>query len=186
MDREFYTRVTSVVGAFSGFHKIPKNVLESAQDRGIQVHAICDGIIKDLATEADADEVLKGYVKSFMYWLKDYQPDVLTPDRFYDDELRLTGMCDCLIAKDDGTYTLIDFKTSAREGKGWALQGSAYKHMALIAGYNVTKIQFVKLCKIGNVPLVYTYEDNWDTFKKCLDVYRYFENSEPEIDLEYL
>jgi len=183
MDRDNYTRVTDVLYPFSGLHKVPEHILKAASERGTKVHDACEGIMKGFY--ANVDESIGGYIHSFKQW-EDETIDTIFPDRFYCDDLKITGKCDCLIPQGSG-FTLIDFKTSARESKSWVLQGSAYAYLASKYNYPITSIQFVKLSKEGRAPTVYTYEHNFPMFLKCLETYRFFfENQEQEIALDYL
>ena len=69
---------------------------------------------------------------------------------------------------------IVDLKTSAKPSKTWPLQGSAYAYLARQAGYNISGIHFLHLQRDGYKPDLYVYEDNFDLFKKCLDIYNYF------------
>jgi len=118
------------------------------------------------------EQKLDGYVTSFKKWLpKQFIP---RPDRFYCDEFRLTGECDA-IYKENGGLVLVDIKTPIKESKTWRLQGSAYSYLAKKAGYDIKRIEFIKLDKNGSAPQVYVYEEDMTLFLKCLEIYRYFD-----------
>ena len=85
----------------------------------------------------------------------------------------ITGQVDMIIETPKGAV-ILDLKTSAKESKTWPLQGSAYAYMARKAGYDIRGIQFLHLNKFGTEPNLIEYEDNFDLFKKCFDVYQYF------------
>lgn len=78
-----------------------------------------------------------------------------------------------IIETPDGA-AIVDLKTSAKPSKTWPLQGSAYAYMARKKGYNIQEIQFLHLNKHGDKPTIFKYEDSFETFKKCLDVFNYF------------
>ena len=94
-------------------------------------------------------------------------------ERFYCDELKITGKVDLIIDSPMGAI-IIDYKTSYKPSKTWPIQGSAYAYLARKAGYSIAGIQFVHLNKHGMKPDLYDYPDKFDVFRKCLDVYDYF------------
>jgi len=165
-----YTRVTDVLFPLSGLKNIPPDILKNAAERGTKVHEFCDAIMQDLGF-FPCDQKIGKYIESFMKWLsKEFIP---RPDRFYCDELRLTGECDA-IYRDEGGLVLVDIKTPVNESKTWMLQGSAYSYLAKKAGYDIKRIEFVQLSKDGKEPKVYVYDADMTLFIKCLEIYRYF------------
>jgi hypothetical protein len=177
-----YIRVTSVLYPFSGLSKVDPEVLRKAAERGSQVHAICDAMIGQMGIDR-IDPSLEGYIESFKKWLPKVFLD--KPPRFFCDTYGLTGECDA-IYEDENGLVLVDFKTPVKEGKTWPLQTSAYAYLARLAGYDIQRVEAVKLCKNGNAATVYTYEEDMDTFLSCLDLYkRFFRQKEEEniIDL---
>jgi len=181
MERPEYDRVTSILAPFSGLSRISPAVLENAANRGTRVHIAIDSIINGIG--CDIDEDISGYVESFEKWRGD-KVFIPNPKRFYDDEHMLTGEADAI----HGT-TLVDFKTSAREGSTWVHQGSAYTKMAQDAGYKLDTIEFVQLRKDGKIAKSYFYDYNFDEFLKLKEVYdKYFKTkkTQEEIDYEYI
>lgn len=81
-----------------------------------------------------------------------------------------------IIDTPDGAV-IIDYKTSYQPSKTWPIQGSAYAYLARKAGYDITGIRFVHLSKHGLKPDLYDYEDCFELFNSCLDVYNYFYRS---------
>ncbi len=167
-----YTRVTDVLYPFSGLRSVPKEILRAAADRGSRVHEYIDAKLAFLGIP-HLDPELAGYMQSFATWQQPSMQFMDKPERFYDDALMLTGECDS-IYRDEHGITLVDFKTPMKEGKTWRLQGSAYSYMARRRGIHVDRIEFVKLSKLGAPAQSYFYEEDFDTFLKCLDVYRLF------------
>jgi len=164
--------------------KIDPFILKNASDRGIRVHCICDCIILQLPTD-QIDSSHQGYVESFKKW-KEGKKFLIKPERFYDDELQITGEIDGIYEK-DGEVTLFDLKTSASEGKTWNLQGSAYAYLARKSGFKIDRVEFIKLCKKGTAAKVYIYDEDMNSFLMCLSVYRkFFKNSKEEVDLDYM
>ena len=173
-DNSEYARVTSVLSPFSGLDKVPPAILKNAGRRGTKVHEICESIIKGLGDWGNDDET-KPYVHGFrMWWDSEPRKVLAIEQRFYDKELMITGAVDIILDNGDGTASIIDLKTSAKESKTWPLQGSAYAHMARQHGYNVTRILFVHLNKHGIYPGLCNYDDQFETFHACLMVYNYF------------
>lgn len=179
-----YIRVTDVLYPFSGLQSVDPYILRNAADRGTKVHEICSALIDDLGV-LEFGTNLDGYIESFKKW-KNGKKFITKPDRFYCDEYHITGECDALYKNENG-FTLVDFKTPAREGRTWPLQGSAYSYLAKKSGYNVTQIEFVKLAKDGSEPKVYIYQENFPLFLKCLELYKvFFKNVSTENTLNYL
>lgn len=175
-----YDRVTSVLYPFSGLSKIDKSILKNACDRGTRVHEICDAIMEGIGFEYDQ---FGGYYDSFNLWAnKDF---LVKPDRFFCNDYKITGEIDG-IYRDGKGLVLFDIKTPYREGKTWKLQASAYAYLARKHGYNITRVEVVKLNKEGKLPTVYTYKEDFKKFVCCLDVYREFFSKENETPLEYL
>jgi len=178
---EKYTRITSILAPFSGLSRISPAVLENAANRGTRVHVAIDSIINGIGF--DLDEEIAGYVESFEKWRGD-KVFIPNPKRFYNDEHMITGEADAIYAT-----TLVDFKTSAKEGSCWVHQGSAYCKMAHDAGYKIDKIEFVQLRKDGKVAKSYFYEYNFEEFLRLKNVYdKYFKTkqTQEEMDYEYI
>lgn len=176
-----HDRVTAVLSPFSGLNRVPPAILANAQDRGTKVHeyfeSFCENIWQVVPSE------YQGYITSLEQWTKD-KKFLDKPSRWYCDELLLSGECDGLYPNETG-YTLFDIKTPLKESKTWKLQGSAYSYLGKKAGFKITKIEFIKLSKDGSAPEIFTYEEDFDSFKKCLDVYRMFFKSEKDL-FEYI
>ncbi len=176
-----YDRITSVLSAFTGFDRIPVHILEAAGERGTLVHQYVSALIRNVGLFGVKEE-LNGYIESFKLWKP--ESNMIIPERMYEEDLLITGEMDCLY-EIDGGYCLVDFKTSLKEGSTWNLQGSAYAHLCRNNGFDVKRIEFVKLSKDGKSPKVYTYRENFDLFIKCLDVYRaFFKDRKDLVDYE--
>lgn len=180
-----YTRVTSVLSPFSGFNLIPAFILKNAAERGTIVHQACTAIMDDIGVP-DLDEKYEGYIKSFQKWNigKKY---VDRPPRMYCDKYMITGEVDAIYEDEDG-LVLVDFKTPLKESKTWPNQGSAYSYLLKVMGYDIKKIEFVKLCKNGNEPKVYVYQEDFYSFLEMLHVYNKFfkDLKKEEIEIDYL
>jgi CRISPR/Cas system-associated exonuclease Cas4 (RecB family) len=143
-----YTRVTEVLAPFSGMDKIPAQILQRAAERGTKVHEICDAIISGMGCP-EIPENLQGYIRSFQQW--GYRDFIVKPNRFYCDDLHITGECDA-IYQDGKGLVLVDFKTSVKESKTWVLQGAAYAYLARKSGYDIQRVEFIRLVKDGIYP----------------------------------
>lgn len=171
--RDDYTRVSTVLYPYSGLQHIDSTVLARAANRGTKVHNICEGILRGIG-EHGGDEETEPYMKSFHQW---YDPgmEVLEVERrFWDDELKITGQCDAIIEEEDGTLSIIDFKTSYRPSLTWPVQGAAYAYLASLEGIKISTIKFVHLLRTGKAAKVYEYPINPDMFLSCVKVHKYF------------
>ncbi len=169
-DMDKYTRVTDALYPLSGLNKIDPVVLKNAADRGTRVHEVCAVLMDNLGL-LELDESISGYIKSYEGWANGKK--FIRPPRFFCDEHMITGECDALY-QDNGEWVLVDLKTPLNESKTWMLQGSAYSYLAKKTGYDIKRIEFVKLSKVGKPAKVYVYEEKFDLYLKCLEVYRYF------------
>lgn len=181
--KEGYLRVTAMLSPFSGLQNVPEYVLENAKERGIAVHQTILAIESGIGGD-EPNEAIRGYISSYQQWANG-KAFLECPNRFYDDSLMLTGEIDA-IYKDGDDFIIVDYKTPVRESKTWAMQATAYSYLAKQSGYNVKRVEFVKLDKTGKEPKVFCYEEDMEMFHKILDTYRYFfGNKGQEIDLDY-
>lgn len=171
-DRENYTRVTSTLWQFSGLDKINPEVLAHAADRGTRVHNICEGIVNGFG-ELGVDDETWGYVESFKKWWEIGHDVLLVEERFWDDELEITGQVDFIINTEDG-LAVVDLKTSSRPSKTWQIQGCAYAYLAKKAGYDIKNIIFVHLNKHGKAAKLFEYPVDDSFFLAVLRVWTHF------------
>ena len=182
-DLSKYTRVTDVLFPLSGLKNIDPQILKNAAERGTKVHEICDAIISDMGMPSIDGQII-GYINSFNQWMPKHF--IEKPERFFCDDYMISGECDGIYEDEEG-LVLVDLKTPANESKTWKLQGSAYSYLAKKAGYNISRIEFVKLSKEGKAPKVFSYVEDFDLFLKCLEVYRYFYKKGEEVNpLDYI
>ncbi len=182
--KDNYTRVTSILYPFSGLSKVDPHILKNAADRGTKVHEICDALMNELGI-FEMDDNISGYITSFSSWLTG-KTFIKKPDRFYCDKLMITGEVDG-IYKEGKDLVLFDIKTPVKESQTWELQGSAYSYLAKLAGYDIKRIEFIKLDKKGNEPVVFTYKENMELFLKCYDLYKiFFKNMDKQNPCELL
>jgi hypothetical protein len=181
-----YQRVTDILSPQSGYGSVPVKILKAACDRGTRVHDAIENYFKGLGLWHDdewPEEV--AYIESFEKFWQEWDFTALE-NRFYCDELMITGKCD-LIIKHEGKPILVDWKTSAAVNPTWQYQGAAYKHLA--KDYGIEEVWFVKLSKTGEYPEVvkFTAEQcNRDIaiFRKCIEIYHAFHAKKKQINYE--
>ncbi len=174
--RENYVRVTEVLSPFSGLQHVDSEVLAHAAERGTKVHKICEGIVAGIGEVGVEDETW-GYVESFKKWWGTGIDVVAMEQRFWDDELELTGQVDFIIKTDYG-LAIVDIKTSSKPSKSWEAQGSAYAFLAKKSGYKIKKIYFLHLNKHGKEPKIYEYPVDDSFFLAVLRTYLHFFHKE--------
>ncbi len=170
--RENYLRVTQVLYPFSGLQTIDPDVVAYAAERGTRVHKICEGIVLGLGDVGVDDEVW-GYVESFKKWWATGIDVVKMEERFWDDELCITGQVDFIINTPDG-LAIADMKTSSSPSKTWEAQGCAYAYLAKNAGYDIKKVFFIHLNKHGKPPKIFEYPVDDSFFLAILRTYKHF------------
>jgi hypothetical protein len=182
-----HTRVSDILYPFTDLREIEPAVLKNAANRGTVVHTFIDSMLADTGL-IGIDAAIKKYapemehysmekakvmraIESFSHWYPG-KKFIEKPARFFCDEHLITGECDGVYEASDG-LVLVDYKTPASESKSWLLQGSAYSYMARQAGYDIKRIEFVKLSKSGAEPRVFTYVEDFPLFLAHLRVYNY-------------
>jgi hypothetical protein len=170
--RETYTRVTSILYPFSGLEKIDAEIVARAADRGTKVHKICEGIIQGFG-ELDVDDETRPYVESFKQWWEKGQEVIAIEERFWDDELHITGQLDLIIKTSEG-LAIVDLKTSSKPSPTWEAQGSAYAYLAKKAGYDIQKIYFLHLLRTGKEARIYEYPIDDSFFFAIYRVWKHF------------
>lgn len=158
MDRDNYLTVTQVLGPFTGMDKIPKDILAKASHRGDMVHKYCEAYLCGIEPSMIEDD-FKGYYESFLRYQESndlISKKLILEKRYYCDSLGLSGKMDLLVKNNDG-YSLIDWKTSAKEQCSWLPQGCAYAYLCKKNDININHIMFIQLSKIGQEPKVFDY-----------------------------
>lgn len=171
-DRSTYTRVTNVLWNFSGMDKINADVLAYAAERGTKVHKICEGIVQGLG-EIGIDDETWGYVESFKRWWILGHDVFMMEQRFWDDDLEITGQVD-LILKTEAGLCIVDLKTSSKPSQTWKAQGCAYAYLAKKAGHDIQHIQFLHLNKHGKNPAIFDYSVDDEFFLSLFKIWKHF------------
>lgn len=185
MERSSYLRVTDILAPLSGIDRVPKLILEAAAARGTLVHSCVNWYINEGDWVGVTDEVAP-YVESFKAWYDAGEMKIITTEeRYYDDELCVTGQMDLIYKDKDGKVCLVDFKTSSKPQCSWPLQLSAYKHLTALKGLQIDLIQVVHLKKDGSAADVIAYEDHFTLFMDAYRVYKYFFNKKGKPEYEF-
>lgn len=181
MNRENYTRITTILAPFAGYGAIPKAVIEKAADRGTRAHNNINTILAGLG-EWEIEEDVKGYVDSARKVFPRIGKIIHHETRFYDDDQLLTGQVD-LIAEIDGIKTLVDWKTSSKRNPTWEAQAGGYSHLTPKGLFK--RSLFIKLDKSGGEPEIFEFnniDDCQQEFKECYKLYqRYFKHNKLEV-----
>jgi hypothetical protein len=179
--------VPTVLGIYTAWHRIPRNVLKMAIDRGNAVHAASQAYQENLFYSLPKD--YQGYFKSFCKWFDRYVEKVLfTEKRFEDSVLGFNGKPDLGAKlkqpmfhserKPDGyLYPIIDIKTGKVEGQTWCGQGAGYIHLANQEAPVFDCAIFLQVKETGDWPKVLIYEQtesDFSAFLSALNSYRYF------------
>jgi len=181
-----YTRVSQIVERPGMFDMIHPDVLENKVRIGTNVHAAIHmdflGFVPDLAEDE------KGYYDSYLEWKGMTKVNIaMSEDRFYDDELMITGAIDGLLRFPyEDNLVAVDWKTSATCTKEisdtWRAQGGFY-HYLLEQNHvhNVSqRYLFVQLSPKGKLPKVKEFLFTNDIWKECLDLFNNYRSLKQE------
>ena len=168
-----YARVTEILAPFTNFGHIDPAVLNAKAAIGTKVHEA----IHELVT--GTFPVIEGralrYVQCFERWRELIKPEfVLSEERFFDDELMITGAIDALVRLPGETeLTLIDFKTAAVESPvTWPMQAHLYGRLCHRSGRSIGSISnrylFLRLNDKLDLPAVHVYQYQDNTMNRCL------------------
>lgn len=187
--RPGFTRVSTILQAFSGLEEVNSEILQIACQRGEIVHWACECLVKNLgifSLEENVEaycrnrehtlkelEKVNGCIASFQRWRDSVKPkNIQFVKRLYNQDYMITGEIDMLYEGSNG-LTLLDIKTSCSESPSWLLQGSCYSFMLKEHGYDIRNIEFLRLSRTGGKAKSYFYEENFPLFKAHLDAYNY-------------
>jgi hypothetical protein len=171
--REDFTRVTSVLEAYTDFSSIPEEVLDKACKRGTEAHAAIETFLK---YGYESNNI---FLESYMKWHNIMKPSNCIPERrIYNEEYKLTGAVD-MICKLDGQWCLVDFKTPVSKSKTWLPQVAAYKWLCDMEGETpISRILVLQIDRKGKMPKVTEYTDEYEKgirlYQSALELHRYF------------
>ena len=175
------TQIISAVGKhWLNFDAVPPDKLEAACLRGSEFHRLA-------ALQAQAlwiDEVppeCAGFFRSFSDWLKAFVSEVVVVEQqFVDKTLGFTGTPDAILRiKGDTGLTLVDWKSGQTASRGWRLQISAYRHLAEVNDYPISRVAILqphpdgKKAKYSETTKSMTAD--WNVFKSMLTVFKFLE-----------
>lgn len=177
MDRDEYARVSAVISRPEIYARIDPAILANKQRIGTNVHEAIEAHYSGIPLPLEIDE--EGYFESWKKWSEEnsYEP-VFFEERFYDDELKVQGMPDCILSV-EGKNVLVDWKTSASPQKdSWRVQGEFYRHLLKVNDIEtIDEMWFVQLKKDGKKPKVHMLKGGlsvWSTCLAFLRVYNYW------------
>jgi hypothetical protein len=135
--KEGYTRVTDILGKYSGFDDAPEYVKERAQIKGIIGEKTHEAIkmYYDCIPIGPLDDDVQPYFDSFLLWNQDKKPvPMYLEERYYDDHLKITGKIDAVMhIGNRDELILVDWKTTCYFTKktsiSWLCQGVFYIHL---------------------------------------------------------
>ena len=170
--------VTSVLSMLTAafYARIDKETLRKAADLGSAVHACIEYAIADDLDESSMQPEWVPYFEAWKLWRKDFKPE------FIHTEMRLgcdlfCGTVDC-VAKIDGSFYVIDWKTTNQLMKSVALQTAGYEllvrqWMEQESGEHVQILTRAALQLKENGKYVFeTYDDieDYRRFENCLEL----------------
>jgi hypothetical protein len=184
--KEGYSRVTDILGiwntifmengevigkSFAGSRfKIDIDVLDNKANIGNNVHKAIEAHLDGFSVPLGEREQL--YFDSFRAWYDKSGCEVVEKEeRYYDDELMITGKIDALVKfPNNDELILLDFKTSAQESpKIWPLQATMYYYLLKKNGKTVSdRLLFLKLDRYGKKAKLFEYKFIPELFNVCL------------------
>lgn len=181
---KIYARVSEVLSPFTSFDHIDPKVLRRKAELGTAVHeAIHDFLIGEAPIVPMEGQ---GYFDSFLAWNNALKPEFLEMEqRYYSDELRLTGMMDALIKMPySNEIMLVDYKTSVQESPTvWPMQGCLYRKLLALNGKKTAdRVLFLRLHKEGDLPRPHIYYHNAYEELKCLEAVKKFWGKQDKLD----
>jgi hypothetical protein len=178
--REGYVRVSEILNQWSLTSNIPREMLERKGEIGTKVHDTIRDFIECIPTVLSEEEG-GHYYRSFLEWYAKEKPTFQqTEERYYDDELKITGRIDNVMTlpgkkelnMDKKELVLVDWKCSHSPNNIiWNMQANFYMYLLERNGYafkpGKSKAIFVKLDKTGELPKVYTFPYTEASIQAC-------------------
>jgi len=180
--KDDYVRVSDVLKIISKYDGVPEDKLIAAAEKGTAIHSWLTSYLLSQkgdfpVTLDDLQEDYQSYGTHFLEWVDAIgEHEVYAmEERFYDEDLMITGEVD-LIIKKDNKYTLIDVKTTYAKGKDWGLQLAAYAYLVMRnRSISFDDLQILHLKKDGEYKIYsYDFQEHFPIFMKCYDLYKYF------------
>lgn len=165
-------------------HVEANRVMEEAQTLGTKVHAlarkIATGNTLALHDAYELDDDMKPYAKAIRGFLDKHVAEVLETElELVSDDLGYGGTLDLYCRLRDGSYAVIDYKTTGNTERKMGVQLAAYALLLRTHGYRVNKRGVVHVRKDDARRGTYKvrwYEDHEgdvDAWRGCLAVWRW-------------
>ena len=168
LDGEELPSVTTITRFLSYDYKSDSPWLaQAAARRGSDVHAAC--AMLDYGEEPETDPEISGYLKAYLRFLMDYQPDwegIETP--LYDPGMLFAGTPDRW-GHINGRRVLVDIKTGVVHRHAVSAQLAGYE--LLIGGFAPEETYALRLDKSGVYELIPIRADA-DLFLWCFNIHR--------------
>jgi hypothetical protein len=152
-----YPRVSQILSPYSGYSKVPKNILENACTRGTAVHQACSDYL--FGKPITLNPEWKPYLLSFLDWADNFEEIHSTETSLQDHEWKYRGTYD-YVAKVNGFpgYTLLDIKTAYAAKDIWGAQLAAYRRMLNLTGVEISQVCVLHLDRNGRRPKLISYD----------------------------
>lgn len=183
--RTGYTRISDILGRLRDRSGINQLVLKDKADIGTEVHHNIHmdylGVpavfgMHSVRRPFDGQFIREecrgeGYFNSYLKWLGDREISYeLMEERFYCNDLMITGQIDALMITDNGLQ-LIDFKCSyAPDHEIWSMQAHYYYYLLKTNGIDVRPgFLFMQLKKDGKNPTIHEYLLDKNILSRCVE-----------------
>ena len=179
-----HVRVSEILAQFKDYSVVHPKVLSEKCQIGTEVHtnihvfknggfpvfdtfAVRNPVTSDVIRWEERGE---GYYNSYMQFEKAKNPKFeVMEQRYYDDNLMITGQIDALMSTDD-LPVLVDFKCSYNADKEiWGMQAHYYKHLLEHNGIKIADyFYFLKLDKKGKKPQIVEIKYDENVLSRCI------------------
>lgn len=177
-DGKAYRRVSDIVSPFRGCaNDYLKALMEQKALIGTEVHELCT----TYACRGTMGTATSDRVSNYTQCFKEFHDEnlmfdgvLLSEERFFDDELMLTGQVDLVYRlRDSDAHMLVDLKTSAKaERYQWGVQGSLYAKMLQDAGIELSStFIFLQLHDVpGKPPTIHAFPKWKENLPELIDI----------------
>jgi hypothetical protein len=183
--RAGYTRISEILGRLKDRSGINQQVLMDKANIGTEVHHNIHMDYLGVPAHFGMHSVRRpfdghllreecrgeGYYNSYLAWKGDRDIAYkLMEERFYCNDLMITGQIDALLVTDKGLH-LIDFKCSyAPENEIWPMQAHFYYYLLQVNGIEIEPVfSFMQLKKDGKKPTLYEYALDKNILSRCIE-----------------
>ncbi len=169
-----YIRVTQILKPWMDFGTIPQGVLDNKAEIGTNVHEAINMHVLGLPLPIMTEREHK-YFDSYLKWEEGHEPTFLcTEQRYYDDDLMLTGQVDAIVSFPGRSQgRILDFKTSSKESPlHWPIQAGWYRLLAMKNSLEVSDTtHMLQLRDNGSPAKLYTYVITAQIESICRSIY---------------